>query len=102
MKRFDMNESVRKYEPLKSTVFGRARLLPSRVSVSGFRLSRSFALPFLGHLYITRLILLACVAAVVVAVQGGADRDGCGVAGSGLRQESDLGRDDNRYSRELC
>jgi len=47
-------EGVREFETLKSTVFGRARLLPSRALMPRNRLSRSFALPIPGHPQKTR------------------------------------------------
>ncbi len=40
---------TREFDMLKLTAFGRARLLTSRASVAGNRLSRSFALPIPGN-----------------------------------------------------
>ncbi len=42
-------KGVREFETLEPTVFGRARLPPSRALVRRIRLSRTFALPIPGH-----------------------------------------------------
>jgi len=50
--RYNIGEGVREFQTLESTVFGRARLLPSHALVPRIRLSRSFALPIPGHPHI--------------------------------------------------